>query len=73
MSPANGEVRSGSTPDELQERENQQRQEERRRKSLGRQSYNYDETSPFQVLGTGNLSERETDALIREKGKLVQP
>ncbi len=38
---------------------------------LARQSYNYDQTSPFQVLGTGELSESQTEALIREKGRLV--
>lgn len=44
---------------------------EPRRRNGGPQTYNYDQSSPFQVLGAGDLSETETKALIQEKAKFI--
>jgi len=48
---------------------NQDNSEEERRQRNGWQSYNYDQTSPFQVLGAGELSSYQREALIQE-GKI---
>jgi Filamentous haemagglutinin family outer membrane protein len=58
----------GEGGDETQEPQQQDQQ----RKNNGKQTYNYDVSSPFQVLGAGDLSESETNALVWEKGKLVR-
>ncbi len=44
---------------------------DKKRKATGQHSYNYDQTSPFQVLGAGELTNYQTEALIKEKGKAV--
>ncbi len=50
----------------------QQPQPDQHQKKFRRQTYNYDTGSPFQVLGAGDLSDSETDALMWEKSKLVR-
>lgn len=46
-------------------------QEEKRPQANDQQSYHYDQTSPFQVLSAGALTSYQTEALIKEKGRLV--
>ncbi|TAI64597.1 hypothetical protein CWO89_17955, partial [Bradyrhizobium sp. Leo170] len=61
----------GESDQETPRRDEQPRQgEERGRKD--RRSYNYDQTSPVQVLGAGALSDMQTEALIYEKKKQVR-
>ncbi len=61
----------GSDRETPQRDEEQQRQKQESGKTE-RRSYNYDPTSPVQVLGAGALSDIQTEALIYEKRKQVR-
>ncbi|MDI4235570.1 filamentous hemagglutinin family protein [Bradyrhizobium sp. Arg237L] len=61
----------GESDQETPRRDEQPRQEEERGRKE-RRSYNYDQTSPVQVLGAGALSDMQTEALIYEKKKQVR-
>ncbi|MBO4220960.1 filamentous haemagglutinin family protein [Bradyrhizobium neotropicale] len=61
----------GESDQETPRRDQRPPQEEERRRN-DRRSYNYDQTSPVQVLGAGALSDMQTEALIYEKKKQVR-
>ncbi|WP_028161961.1 filamentous haemagglutinin family protein [Bradyrhizobium elkanii] len=61
----------GESDQETPRRDQKPPQEEERRRN-DRRSYNYDQTSPVQVLGAGALSDVQTEALIYEKKKQVR-
>jgi hypothetical protein len=61
----------GYTADGINQTENPNREEERRKK-LDQQS-SYDPTSPYQVLGLGPLTDAETRSLADETRKRIAP
>ncbi|WP_454620626.1 filamentous haemagglutinin family protein [Bradyrhizobium cenepequi] len=61
----------GESDQETPRRDEKPRQDEERGRNE-RRSYNYDQTSPVQVLGAGALSDMQTEALIYEKKKQVR-
>lgn len=62
----------GGSDQETPRRDEEPRHQEEERGRNERRSYNYDQTSPVQVLGAGALSDMQTEALIYEKKKRVR-
>jgi hypothetical protein len=62
----------GGSDQETPHRDDEKPQQLQQRGQNERRSYNYDLTSPVQVLGAGALSDLQTEALIYEKKKQVR-